>query len=233
MDSRWSTSQESISTVNSDASSRDGQEAELHRKDSAVSEVSDESHGNEASENFVQDAAGSIFDSLQKGHSQSTIQLELQAQRMAADATAHQVRKAVVRGLVRHMSESKKAGRLPKEVLSANREIIERTLFDSSDAQKSDQVDFLLLVQGDLAKRADGDTLLKSICYDLYMLDDFEKDLFDVDAFKQWWQDKRSTETQDMKSVRQRTAVVMEAIEENEDEEDDDEDEEEDSGSSE
>ena len=140
---------------------------------------------------------------------------------MAADATAHQVRKAVVRGLIRHISGSKKAGRQPKEVLSANREIIERTLFDSSNAQKSDQVDFLLLVQGELAKRPDGDSLLKSICYDLYMLDDFEKDLFDVDAFKQWWQDKRSTETQEMKSVRQKTAVVMEAIEENEDDEDD------------
>lgn len=191
-----------------------------------MSAESEEGRLHAAGGGFVHDAAVSIYDSLEQGHDVSTIQLELQGLRMAANASEHQIRQAVAAGLVQFISQAEGARAQPKTVLSANKSIIERTIFDASQKEKTDQVDFLLLTQVNLARRQGGDSLLMSICNDLYLLDTFEEDLFEVDAFKQWWNDGRSTATEEMKQVREKTArfieIVVDEDEESESEEDED-----------
>lgn len=218
--SNIATSLESISTVNSEPPSDAESEEMAQRRDSVVSAESDEGRLSAAGHNFVNDAANSICDSLEQGHDVSTIQLELQGLRMAANASEHQIRKAVVTGLMKYMSQLRSSGKQPKEVLSTNRSMIERTIFDASRREKTDQVDFLLLAQANLAGRPDGGSVLMSVCNDLYLLDTFEEDLFEVDAFKQWWDDERSTATDEMRQVREKTAQFMEVIIADEDDED-------------
>ena len=133
---------------------------------------------------------------------------------MAANASEHQVRKAVVSGLMKHIAQSRTSGKQPKQILSSNSSMIERTVFDASQKEKTDQVDFLLLTQADLARRPNGDALLVSVCNDLYLLDTFEDDLFEVDAFKQWWEDERSIATEEMKQVRRKTTRFMDVLDE-------------------
>lgn len=219
-----STSADSISTLDSHSSD----DEPVHRSDSMagsfISQASDENpNTSRTADTFHQDATSSIYDSLQKGHDVSTIQLELQGLRMAANATDHQLRRAVATAFMRYLAEARKPDASIEDVLEKNKMVLERTIFDKDADKKTDQVDFLLLAQTELAKKSDGEMILGSVCHALY-----KHDVLEEEGLQQWWGDERSYATAEMKLVRGKTGELLKKLAEldsgNEDEEEDEDD---------
>ncbi|KAJ5297778.1 hypothetical protein PENANT_c012G01579 [Penicillium antarcticum] len=182
----------------------------------------------EEQDNFHHDASASVFDSLREGVSADVVQLELVSLRMTANASDNQVRRAIVSSFMKHiqqlMEAGKGAGQAVSEVFSKYKEVVERTLFDRQKEQKKDQVDLLLVLQQDLVHRSKGDTVLLFTAKSLY-----ELELVDEEAYDQWWNDERSSATEEMRTVRgqaqQFVDWLAEAEEESSEEEDSDEEE--------
>jgi translation initiation factor eIF-2B subunit epsilon len=223
-----SLSADSISTLHSDVS--DLSESELPTQPqhirtrsggSFLSQASDETHTAASSSDkaFQQDASSSIYDALREGTDVSTIQLELQALRMSVDANPHQIRQAIVTGLVRYCIESRRGsdGRTVKDILTANKMLVERSIHDkeSTDDTKPDQVDLLLLIQKDLAARLGkgaevekgAEQLMVALCNDMYL-----QDVLEQEGLEQWWEDKRSQEVESMKAIRSQMEKFMEVV---------------------
>ncbi len=179
---------------------------------------------------FHTDAASSIFDSLQRGDTADVIQLELMGLRMSTNASDHQVRHAVVTAFLKHIaslmdSSSVGASEAVKTVFAKYKDLVERTIFDKSKQQKQDQVDFLMLAQKDLVHRKKGNMIMLFTVKDLYDLEILEEE-----GVEQWWEDEKSSETEDMRRVRSQTEKFVEwlknADEDSGDDEDEDSDEE-------
>lgn len=153
---------------------------------------------------FQIEATSDILDALQNGVSPDNISLELVSLRMKEDASQHQVRQAVVAAFMKRvanlMGEDSQPGISPyeavKEVFTKNKEVVRRTLFDQSVETKTDQVDFLMLVQKDAASRSKGESLLLFIAKELYDLE-----LVEEEGIMQWWESDRS-KSGDVKKVR-------------------------------
>jgi translation initiation factor eIF-2B subunit epsilon len=172
--------------------------------------------------NFDHDASQSIYDSLEQGHESANIQLELTALRMSTNASDHQVRRAVVSSFVKRILQLIKSGSTVKaaiaEVFGQHKELIDRAIFDKASSSKTDQVDFMLLLQADLGQRENGDTILLSAATKLTELDSVEED-----GILQWWEDERGTETEELKKVREKTRALVEFLQqESEDESEED-----------
>ena len=169
--------------------------------------------------------AASINDSLQHGHDVSTIQLELQSQRMAQNASEHQVRQAVAHGLCRFLAESRKTRDEIKAIIANLRPLFERVVFDSKEKKKDDQIDLLLLCQSDLVTRGGGTSIFGHICNGLYLIDDWDQEgVFQAETFEQWFEDKRSQKTGELNDLRNSLQGFMNVITaESEDEDEDDE----------
>lgn len=190
-------SQSSISTLNSD-----DDDAEPYytnsRRGSLPSEPSD---GIDTSKNrdFHLEAAASILDGLQKGDLPENILLELNSYRMAVNANPHEVRRAVVAAFVKRISTliegdtssglaARSSEAAVKEVLGKYNALVERNIFDQSDQeQKPDQVDFLLLVQKEVAGKVNEEGILLFVAKEAYFLE-----LVEEDGVLQWWEDERS-----------------------------------------
>ena len=205
------TSTDSISTLNDEDS------------DDNISQAS-------GAENFQHDATISVFDSLQKGDKWEDIQVELMALRLSTNASDYQVRKAIAVAFMKRIEQLVEDSGLSiksavDSTLRDNRGLIERNLGDIGKSGKTDQVDFLLLMQADLVHRKDGDKILVFVCTELYKADVLEKE-----AFEQWWEDVRSSVDESMRKVRERTRQLMDVLEDEaeEESEEDDEDESED-----
>lgn len=199
------------------------------------SEVSEESWAgsgrssfsdDEEQDNFHHDAAVSIFDSLRDGTSADVVQLELVSLRMTANASDNQVRRAIVSSFMKYVEQlvegGKAAGPAVHEVFSKYCEVVERTLFDRNKNEKSDQVDLLLQLQQDLTQRSKGDTILLFTAKELY-----ELEVVDEEAYEQWWDDERSSNSEEMRTVRNQAQQFVDwlanAEEESSEEESDDE----------
>lgn len=212
-----SLSSASISTLSSEVS--DGSWPRSGR-----SSFSDE----EEQDNFHHDAAASIFDSLRDGVSADVVQLELVSLRMTANASDTQVRRAIVSSFMKYIQQvvedGKGAGEAVHEVFSKYREVIERTLFDRNKDEKNDQVDLLLQLQQDLAQRAKGDTILLFTAKELY-----ELEVVDEEAYEQWWDDERSSNSEELRTVRTQTQQFVDWLANAEEESSEEEDSEEDS----
>lgn len=210
-----SLSSASISTLSSEVS-------EGSWAGSGRSSFSDE----EEQDNFHHDAAVSIFDSLRDGTSADVVQLELVSLRMTANASDNQVRRAIVSSFMKYVEQlvegGKAAGPAVHEVFSKYREVVERTLFDRNKNEKSDQVDLLLQLQQDLTQRSKGDTILLFTAKELY-----ELEVVDEEAYEQWWDDERSSNSEEMRTVRNQAQQFVDwlanAEEESSEEESDDE----------
>jgi len=172
------------------------------------------------------------LDGLQKGDDPHNIQLEIQALKLATVASEHQVRRAVAQAFMKRISQLAESGKSAKEavaeVLPKYKLIIEKAVFDKRDSAKSDQVDFMQILQGDAISRKDGDTLLLHVATKLY-----ELDVLEVEGVEQWWNDAKSAESEEMKRVREKSKQLVDFLlddsdgEEDEEDEDDDDDEEE------
>jgi translation initiation factor eIF-2B subunit epsilon len=180
----------------------------------------------EEQDNFHHDASASVFDSLREGVSADVVQLELVSLRMTANASDNQVRRAIVSSFMKHiqqlMEAGKGAGQAVSEVFAKYKEVVERTLFDRQKEQKKDQVDLLLLLQQDLVHRSKGDTVLLFTAKSLY-----ELELVDEEAYDQWWNDERSSATEEMRTVRGQAQQFVDWLAEAEEESSEEESEEE------
>lgn len=220
-----SLSNESISTLSSELSQDEGAYFDRSRSGSFGTSFSDD-EGRDSG-HFHQDAVANIYDGLRDGLSADVVQLELVGLRMSANASEHQVRQAVVEAFMKRIEQlmdasSIGAGEAVKEIFGKYKDIVERIVFDRDHDDKPDQVDLLLLIQKDLVNRSKGDTVLVFTSKELYDLE-----LVDEEAFEQWWEDERSSNTEEMKKVRSQTKQFVEWLA-SADEDDSDEESEED-----
>ncbi|GAB7347576.1 hypothetical protein MBLNU459_g4462t1 [Dothideomycetes sp. NU459] len=231
-------SAESISTLNSASDWDDESYADKSRAartesfGSIGSVASDDSTQNQrAAIDFHHDAAASIYDSLQKGDESANMQLELTALRMTADASPHQVRRAVVAAFMKRLAAlidggagsdgpGLSAAQAAKATIPVHKTLLERTMFDRADdvVDKADQVDFLLLMQADLCHRKEGEKVLLMASNELVM-----GDIVSAEGFEQWWHDERSTATEEMVKVRALMPQFIDALVGSEDESSDEE----------
>ncbi|KAL2375803.1 hypothetical protein RJZ90_007881 [Blastomyces dermatitidis] len=229
----------SISTLSSEFSDDDF--SPLYRSGSFGASVSDDD-GDRT--HFHHDAVNSIYDGLRDGLSADVVQLELVGLRMSANASEHQVRRAVVTAFLKRIQQlmdapspspsqpSLSASDAVKQVLTKYKDILERIVFDRDEpVRKPDQVDLLLLIQQELVERSRGETVLLFMAKELYDLETVEEE-----AFEQWWADERGVASEGLKRVRRQTEPFIEWLvnaDSEEEDEDDDDDEEEDEDDSE
>jgi translation initiation factor eIF-2B subunit epsilon len=213
-------SNESISTLNSD-SDADDYEIQHHDRSATSSFLSVGSADSQHAANFDHDASQSIYDSLEQGHESANIQLELTALRMSTNASDHQVRRAVVSSFVKRILALIKSGETVKaaiaQVFGQHKELIDRAIFDKNSSSKTDQIDFMLLLQADLSHRDNGDSILLSAATKLTELDSIEED-----GILQWWEDDKSSETEDLRKVREKTRALVDFLQQESDESEED-----------
>ena len=181
---------------------------------------------------FHHEAYTSILDSLNREDDGANIQLELSALKLSANASEHQVRRAVVTAMVRFISQ--RIGRglsvqaAVEKLLPRFKILLERTMFDHSAEDKTDQVDFMLLLQQECLHQEKGEDILARLSLRLTV-----DDVIQAEGLEQWWEDEKSTEG-DMARIRGKTKQVVDAVvgdsdeesgEEDEDEDDEDDDE--------
>ncbi|KAL2009813.1 hypothetical protein VTN00DRAFT_5620 [Thermoascus crustaceus] len=192
-----SLSSESISTLSSEISEPGFGGSRAGSFGTSYSDEDEQDH-------FQHDASTSVYDGLRDGVSADVVQLELVSLRMSANASEHQVRRAVVTAFMKRiqqlMESGKGAGQAVKEIFTNYREVVDRIIFDKDSDQKPDQVDLLLLIQQDLVHRNKGDTILLFTAKELYDLE-----IVDEEAYEQWWEDERSSSTEEMRKVRGQT----------------------------
>ena len=155
-----SLSAESISTLNSDSDDEMDGAYNVNRSaaDSFMSINSQDSYASQHAANFDHDAAASIYDSLCEGHDAANIQLELTALRMSTNASDHQVRRAVAVAFVKRIAQLVNVASSVREavaqVFGRNNDLVDRSIFDKAHSSKADQVDFMLLLQGELDRKS-------------------------------------------------------------------------------
>ena len=231
-----STSKSSVSTLKSQGE-EDDDVPFLETSSRRSSFISDDSLITDQAKNrdFHLEAVASVLDGLQKGDLSDNILLELNSYRMAVDANQHQVRRAVVSALIKHINnlvsnDPKSQTALlqaVKDVLGTYKSLIEKTVLDRRSADqtlKSDQVDFLLLVQEEAVGIATpvsmGEALMLFVAKEAYFLE-----LVEEDGVLQWWEDERSVQKEEWVAVRGLTEQFITFLKEAEEEESEDEDE--------
>lgn len=190
------------------------------------SEVSNDSWGqsegsilsdDKDSDNFHNDASASLYDSLEEGVAVDVAQLELINLRMINNASDTQVRRAIVDAFMKRTERLMAGGQGAKPavngVFSTYKEVLGRTLVDHNKDQKTDQVDLLLLLQQDLINREQGETVLLFTAQCLY-----ELELVQEEAYDQWWNNDRSSSTEEMRKVRSKTQQFIDWLAEAEEE---------------
>ena len=214
--SRTALSESSASEL-SETESEFGQSPERSRRSSFRSDISEESTPNR---DFRTEETANVLDGLQKGDLPANIFLELNARRMGVNASQHEVRHVVSTAFMKRISNlisEENPHRLTiqeavSELFTRYQELVNRTIFDKDKRQKSDQIDFLLLVQKEALGRTKGDSLLPFIAKEVYDLE-----LIEEDGILQWWEDPRSTEGE-MAGVRKLTEPFITFLREAEEE---------------
>lgn len=176
---------------------------------------------------FHHEAANSIFDSLQKQEDPDTIQMELKALRMSSNAEDKQVRRAVAVAFGKRIANLIESGKSPKDAVAAAIPKNQR-LITACVKEAEEQAEFLLFLQIDLVHRPQGNKILVFAANVLA-----ENDLVDGDGLEQWWEDERSSASEELKDVRADTKAVVDIMagdsddgEEEEETDDDDDDDE-------
>jgi translation initiation factor eIF-2B subunit epsilon len=75
----------------------------------------------------------------------------------------------------------------------------------------------MLLLQADLSHRDNGDSILLSAATKLTELDSIEED-----GILQWWEDDKSSETEDLRKVREKTRALVDFLQQESDESEED-----------
>lgn len=229
-----SISNSSVSTLSSPGEEDDIPSQTSSRRSSFISDDS-LINGQAKNRDFHDEAVASVLDGLQKGDSSENILLELNSYRMAVDANQHQVRRAVVTALIKHITnlianDPKSQTALlqaVKDILGTYKPLVDKIIFDRStdQTQKVDQVDFLLLVQEEAIQTpmGMGGSLMLFVAKEAYFLE-----LVEEDGVLQWWEDGKSSLKDEWVGVRGLTGQFITFLKEAEEEsegEDEDEDE--------
>ncbi len=171
---------------------------------------------------FHHEATASIVDALQKSEDADTIQLELQALKLSSNAEDKQVRRAVAVSLMKRIAGLVESGSSPKDavskVLPPSKLLIQRCVATDRD-EYSEQVEFLLYLQTDLVHRQQGDKILLFASNVLA-----SDDLVEAEGFEQWWEDPRSSATEELQAVRKETKQLVDVLVGEDDDDDEDED---------
>lgn len=219
-----------ISTFDSDEEDEDDYEpshtrAESMRSDSFASVGSEESGENKSSvQEFHREAVNSLFDDMKKGTDPDTMQLELKSMRLTADAEDRQVRRALAVAFNKRVANLIESGKSPKDAAESlfpqyNRLVKGCVPSDEED----DQAEFLLFIQTDLTHRAQGEKMM------LFMSNALAtNDLIEAEGFEKWWNDERSSASEQLVAVRKETEQLVKVLceeddDESEEESDDDE----------
>jgi len=140
---------------------------------------------------------------------------------MSTNASDHQVRRAVVVAFVKRISQLINAGSSVKDavaqVFTQHKDLVERSIFDKNTASKSDQVDFLMILQSELTHRENGDMILLNAATKL-----LELDVIEGDGVLQWWESAKSSESEDMQKVKEKTNQLIEFLNDSSEEESED-----------
>lgn len=223
--SNLSLSSESISTLNSEEEDYEDhpQHEASSRSGSFTSIGSDDSTGEKkAAADFYHEASASIFDALQKGQNPDNIQIELKGLTLSSNAEGKQVRRSVAVGMMKQVATLVESGSTPQQAVTKtippNKLLVEKCVLDQNDDDKTEQVEFLLFMQTDLVHRKAGEKILLFACNALAT-----NDLVEAEGFEQWWEDPRSSASEELLQVRKETQPLVEALVGDSDEEDSDE----------
>ncbi|KAF2722348.1 putative translation initiation factor eif-2b epsilon subunit [Polychaeton citri CBS 116435] len=172
-----------------------------------------------AASDFHHEAASSIYDGLQKGQDANDIQLELKALTLSSNADGKQVRRAVAVALMRRIASLVEGGKTPKQAVDAvllpNELLVQRSVLDDKAALKEESIEFLMFLQTDLLHRKDGAKILLHSCFVLV-----NNDLIESEGVLQWWNDPRSSASEELKTIRSDTQGLVDTLaEDSEDEE--------------
>lgn len=185
-----STSASSISTLHSDTDSGPQYARDTSRRESFVSDHSDES--TTQARDFHLEATASIFDGLSKSDSPDVIHLELLSQRLSANADDHMMRAALVSAFMKRVGNLVDGGTGASEAVKAvfgkYGGLLEKMgIADKEKEEKSDQVDLLSLAEKECVGRAKGESLLLFLvkeCYD-------PLEVVEEEGIEQWWEKGR------------------------------------------
>lgn len=194
------------------------------RSDSFASAASDESgETRQKAKDFHQEAVHSMVDDMAKGNSIDDMKTEFKALILGVNADDTQIQRVTATAFSKRLSQIVEAGKTPKEAVSelipTYTEII--TAYVSS---KKEQAAWLLYLQSDLVHRKQGSRIL------LYLSNALaQDDTFEPDGFELWWNDARSSASEEMVAVRKDTEPLVDALcasdeEESEEDSDDDDD---------
>ena len=195
------------------------------RSDSFASAASDEDgQTRQNAKDFHQEAVNSMVDDMAKGNSIDDMKTEFKALILGVNAQDPQIQRATATAFSKRLSQIVEAGKTPKEAVSelipSYTEII--TAYVASDEE---QAAWLLYLQTDLVHRNQGSKILLFLSNALAV-----DDTFDADGFEMWWNDPKSSATEELKEVRKETEQLVEVLcasseeESEEDDEDGDED---------
>ena len=225
-----SSSTSSISTLTSQLSGdHEIPLATSSRRSSAFSDPSD-IEAAQKNRDFHLEATSSILDGMAEGHAPDTIFLELNGYRMSVDAQPHAVLSSVVSAFMKRIAQLTDSGtsarEAVKDVFTKYQTLADRVILDKSAEDKTDQVDFLLSVQRNVAGKPKGAELLLFVAKEVYDLE-----LVEEDGVLQWWEDRRSTEGEfgAVRGLTEQFVTFLKEAEEDESGDEDDEDEEEES----
>ena len=192
-----------------------------NRSGSFASVGSEESGGaRRAAADFHHEATASIVDAVQNGEDPDTIQLELQGLKLSSNAKDKQIRRAVTVALVKCIAALVETGTPLKDavekIVPPNKLLIERCVA-TGRADYAEQVEFLLLLQTELASRRSGDKILLFISNVLAT-----RDLVEAEGFEAWWNDARSSATDTLQKARLETKQLVDVLVGEDDDEDED-----------
>jgi translation initiation factor eIF-2B subunit epsilon len=216
-------STDSISTLNSSSDLDTNPTTPTSHRDrstassfiSNASDDNDDTQTSRAQHEFHQEATSSLYDSLLRGDDSANMQLELNALRLSTNASEHSVRRAVAAAFDKYITVlADPAGTHAMSITAAvnkalppHKKLLSRILFDRADDEKSDQVDLLLLLQADLAKRRDGDSVLLLMAKELVQLE-----VLEAEGLEQWWENAKSSDGEEMVRVRAKTKTLVDFL---------------------
>ena len=175
----------SISTLHSEDDSGPVYARDTSRRESFVSDHSDESTAQ--NRDFHLEATASILDGLSKDDSPDVIHLELLSQRLSANANDHMMRSALVSAFMKRISNMMDGGSAASETVKAvfgkyGDLLAKMGIADKGKEEKVDQVDFLGLVEKECKGRSKGESLLLFVAKECYVLD-----VVEAEGVEQWW----------------------------------------------
>jgi hypothetical protein len=149
---------------------------------------------------------------------------------MSTNASEHQLRHAIVAAFVKYIVQQVKSGTSIRDAVAQvfvkHVDLVNKSIFDKNQPSKADQVDFMISLQKELSHKDGGDQILLSAATKLVELESVEDD-----GILQWWDDAKSSESEELKKVKAKTQQLIDFLNQSSEEESDEEEDEDDDDS--